>query len=393
MSRTQYSMVNIKDAIKIEKRIINGVNRNVYKLKRSKKEYVKYKNNLYTIDEFIKNNRKKGIKKGGTVNDLNDKEKIEKIRGISVKCCDKKKVQEYIKKMCNNIILLIDIYAENNNEDKLKVYIECLSGKNNYKGKDSAGQINITNESIFYIQTSVNVREGMTLIMNFAMNGCKIILWALAYKPELIENGNLLKDRIFSLTGQRNVEKIYETLKTCSEDCAISCMFFNLLNDGPVSASRMIVWPFHDKLLRSKRGTAFLNDDTNKIEKRDIYPPLSKFEIGYMDLKKTDVYLPWISGYQYWEINKEHYYTKLMIDNNQLFIAGPSGNTDLQFSILKIFKDYDFNLSLLSCIAWMCNTPDHSPCEILLATIPFGLNDWDITIDSFGYIEGLLSKT
>ena len=70
-----------------------------------------------------------------------------------------------------------------------------------------------------------------------------------------------------------------------------------------------------------------------------------------------------------------------------MVVCGPSGNTDLNLSILTLFDNFDINLAIFACIAQMCNTPDHSPCEILLASIPYGLTDWSIEEDSFKYVN------
>ena len=317
------------------------------------------------------------------------KSDINKIRRLSVKCCDDVRVQKYVRRMCGNIYHLISEYTKANKLVLDKVLKEFLSGS----GPESAGQIAINKKSVAYIVTRANVREGMTFIMNFGMRGCKVILWALSEHPTLINNASAFNERFYVLTGQTDITKIYSVVRNCKEKCALPCSFVSLSSNGPVSASRMTAFPFHEETLRTKREPAFLENNANKIKVTDVYPPLSKHERAYMALPKNAMYLPWVSGYQYWVVNENHYYIKLMKENRQLFISGPSGNTDLQFSVFKIFKDYDFNLSLLSCIAWMCNTPDHSPCEIILAAIPFGLKDWDISMNSFKYINRLLEQS
>jgi hypothetical protein len=76
-----------------------------------------------------------------------------------------------------------------------------------------------------------------------------------------------------------------------------------------------------------------------------------------------------------------------MRHNKQMVICGPSGNSDLNLSILRLFDNFDINLGIFMCVVQMCNAPHHSPCEILLAAIPYGLNDWTIEMDSFKYIN------
>ena len=75
-----------------------------------------------------------------------------------------------------------------------------------------------------------------------------------------------------------------------------------------------------------------------------------------------------------------------------MIVCGPSGNTDLNMSILRLFDNFDINLAIFACISHMCSQPHHSPCEILLASIPYGLNDWSIEEDSFKYVNNKLKK-
>ncbi len=76
-----------------------------------------------------------------------------------------------------------------------------------------------------------------------------------------------------------------------------------------------------------------------------------------------------------------------MKQKKQMVVCGPSSNSDLIISMLRLFDNFDINLAIFACISHLCNAPHHSPCEVLLAAIPYGLNDWTIDEDSFKYVN------
>lgn len=57
-------------------------------------------------------------------------------------------------------------------------------------------------------------------------------------------------------------------------------------------------------------------------------------------------------------------------------IAGPSGSTDGCLGIMHLFEGFDVHLATLCCITWLCNRNDHSAWEVLLAALPYGLEDY-----------------
>jgi hypothetical protein len=93
----------------------------------------------------------------------------------------------------------------------------------------------------------------------------------------------------------------------------------------------------------------------------------------------------------YWELNPKNFFTNLGKTYGHDMIAGPSGNTDMALTFFELFHGFDVRLATLACIGWMCPCKDHSPFEILLAAIPFGLN-YDTTEDVVDYVEHLLEE-
>ena len=314
---------------------------------------------------------------------------LEKLRKISKICSVHKKTQEYVRSVCLKIKDLLVNYARDKNINEKKI-LDKYFGHDAAPKNFSSGQV--PTKYINDVIENGNIREQMTLIMNFGMSGCTVILWAIEKKRCLSQATlELLQDRLYNLTGMRDINKINKYIKGCEKDgCILPCKFISLTLDGSVSVSRMTAYPVIDKLREPRIKT----EDKYLVNVQDVYPKLSQYELEYIKINsnyeiKNNI-LPWISGLQYWKVNRDNFYIRLMEKNKQMIVTGPSGNTDLNLSIFRLFDNFDINLAIFACIAHMCSSPDHSPCEILLASIPYGLNDWTIDKDSFKYVNNKL---
>ena len=311
--------------------------------------------------------------------------KLRKLRKLSNKCSANKKVQEYVRDVCFRIRELLIHYAADTKQNVRKV-LEKYLGHTAAPASFSTGQIPVK-----YITKAIdtgNIRERITLIMNFCMSGCSVILWALEKNKYFTQASiDILHKRLYNLTGIHDIAKIVKYMKNCErKGCILPCKFVSLASDGAVSASRMSAYPLNNAL----REPRLKKIDRYFVKVKDVYPKLSKYELEYIKVDCKDEMknnkLQWISGLQYWKVNDNNFYIKLMRHHKQMVVCGPSGNTDLNLSIFRLFDNFDINLAIFACISQMCNTPDHSPCEILLAALPYGLDDWAIDQDSFKYI-------
>ena len=314
-----------------------------------------------------------------------EERELRKLRKLSNKCSANKKVQEYVRDVCFRIRELLIHYAADTKQNVRKV-LEKYLGHTAAPASFSTGQIPVK-----YITKAIdtgNIRERITLIMNFCMSGCSVILWALEKNKYFTQASiNVLHKRLYNLTGIHDIAKIVKYMKNCErKGCILPCKFVSLASDGAVSASRMSAYPLNNAL----REPRLKKIDRYFVKVKDVYPKLSKYELEYIKVDCKDEMknnkLQWISGLQYWEVNESNFYIKLMRQHKQMVVCGPSGNTDLNLSIFRLFDNFDINLAIFACISQMCNTPDHSPCEILLAALPYGLDDWAIDQDSFKYI-------
>lgn len=314
-----------------------------------------------------------------------EERELRKLRKLSNKCSANKKVQEYVRDVCFRIRELLIHYAADTKQNVRKV-LEKYLGHTAAPASFSTGQIPVK-----YITKAIdagNIRERITLIMNFCMSGCSVILWALEKNKYFTQASiNVLHKRLYNLTGIHDIAKIVKYMKNCErKGCILPCKFVSLASDGAVSASRMSAYPLNNAL----REPRLKKIDRYFVKVKDVYPKLSKYELEYIKVDCKDEMknnrLQWISGLQYWKVNESNFYIKLMRQHKQMVVCGPSGNTDLNLSIFRLFDNFDINLAIFACISQMCNTPDHSPCEILLAALPYGLDEWAIDQDSFKYI-------
>jgi hypothetical protein len=311
---------------------------------------------------------------------------LDKLRKLSNNCSANKKTQEYVSEVCFKIRNILIDFAADTNDNETNI-LEKYLGHEAVPKSFSTGQI--PTKYINDVINNGNIREQITLIMNFCMSSSTVILWAVEKNKYFTQESiDMLRKRLYNLTGIKNIININKYIKKCEkEGCILPCKFVSLALDGSVSASRMSIYTINDKL----REPRVKNIDKYFINIKDVYPKLSIRELEYIRVNsnyeiKNNI-LPWISGLQYWKVNENNFYIKLMRHNKQMVICGPSGNSDLNLSILRLFDNFDINLAIFICIAQMCNAPHHSPCEILLAAIPYGLNDWTIEMDSFKYIN------
>lgn len=328
------------------------------------------------------------------------------LRKISKQCTDNQNTQEYVRDVCYKIRALLINYAQSTKKAENKVLEKYMGHHYNNTGSVREGQI-----SPKHIKEAIekgNMRERLTLITNFCMNGCSVILWAVDNKKHnhiTREGIEMIHRRLYNFTGLKDITKINKYIKVIENDSKNNananrsidpCKLFSLALESSVAASRIAPY-FNAQILRNPRAKRLSKYLQNV---KDVYPTLSARELLYIKENARDAgnasdptsaiknnILPWISGLQYWEVNESNLYVKLMRHHKQMVVCGPSGNTDLIISILRLFDNFNIDLAIFACVSQLCNAPHHSPCEILLASLPYGLSDWTIDEDAFKYIK------
>jgi hypothetical protein len=90
-----------------------------------------------------------------------------------------------------------------------------------------------------------------------------------------------------------------------------------------------------------------------------------------------------------WIINPDNLYSRLAKRLKQETISGPSSTTDGILQLAELFTDFDVELTVLACAAFLCGAHHHSAWEVLLAAIPFGL-PYTSDVDAYAYIHRTL---
>jgi len=314
---------------------------------------------------------------------------LRKLRRISKQCADNKKTQEYVRDVCYKIRAMLIDYAHFTNIPKNKV-LEKYLGHHASPKHYNTGQIptRYVNEAI----ENGNMRERLMLIVNFCMSGRSVILWAVKNKK-------------------------HKYIKSCYR-CYRCYRCYHKRTSLP---SRITA--YNVPILRPPLRPPLRRPRVKKVRKyliniKDVYPKISARELLYIREQEQEQgivrgmvrggakyviknnILPWISGLQYWVVNEKNPYIKLMRHYKQMVVSGPSGNTDLILSILRLFDNFNIDLAIFACVSHLCNAPHHSPCEILLAAIPYRegggnsessesheCHDWTIEEDAFKYVK------
>ena len=295
---------------------------------------------------------------------------------IAEKIANLQAVTEYIGMLCQR---LHSIYLE---------YGADTAEMEPETSKHGTGHVQASN--IEEVIRSGNLRERMTLLINIAQ-GKKRYLWRAITEWDLKNKRNKLLNHSVLLT---RIHRMYP-MTGLHDVHAIAQSFPEVLDtprDGAVLLSRLGVW---QDQLRTQRPTA--DQAMHRIPIRRIYPQLSSFEIGFLKKHNPEwneihcEYAPWQTGLMYWIINPNHPYTKLASKHNQEVISGPSRTTDAVLALAELFNEFNLELTVLACAAFLCGAQHHSAWEVLLAAIPFGL-PYDSKVDAYEYIHDQLVK-
>lgn len=332
-------------------------------------------------------------------------EDIKKLRQLGDECIKNVYVRKYVDDVMNDVVFIIRLYAEDHKLDFDEILKERLSRDD----KTSAGQVK--KDDIPDMIRNGNIREKMTGVLhNFFKQSCDIFLWlqvCIENKSEIYEkhlkyiihekNAQKIIQRTRHLSGMQT-QSIYNIVKEQSKDKILSqklpCIFSIFVSETVmISNSPFYTTPV--RIPKNKQSTKH-RYKRYKVKVRDVNPPLSHREISYMGLTNKQLSsnksLPWITGKEYFNVCKNSVYVKLASMFNEISISGPSGHTSFFLQLTSILKRFNVEKSILACLAYMLNSPDHSVHEIIMEGIPYNL-DYDVSqISSIEYTHKLLEK-
>jgi hypothetical protein len=323
---------------------------------------------------------------------------MNKYKSLTIDICDFSHIEQYLRKICVNIYYLLEIYCDVYKiEDREEYIINILHNGNIY----SAGQVRKCD--VKQLPLVGNIREMMTFIYMFGLNGSKIIMSLMldenfyAIVKDYIHERRIL-ERYDRLKKSLGISSKYEIIKFINNDIfvkdykgiefitsagnSLPCLFASLVKYGINSISKNTDFPFN--VPARKKNT---NDTIQQYDNNDIYPKLSEREIAWFEENNVcENMIPWKSGREYYKMNENSYYYTAANVYNQKTLSGFSGTSDLVLDVMSLFNEYEVYISLHSCLLWMCcgNVKDHSIYEILVGIMPYGI-DYTINIDAEEY--------
>lgn len=357
------------------------------------------KNKYLTKSQTNKYSLKK-IYGGNPQHIQNNLDNLIKLREYSKKCAENINVTQYIQ---NTLLLFIDLLKIYHEIDEIKQKYGELT-KSKFKINDY-GFVNV--EDFDKVVTQGNLREQMSMMLILCECFMDIFIVLIKNKNlhiqiEEVNNDsillNLIEKRLINYLGFKDVEQLihfYDACEMCGKDYALIS-----ISESNIPA-RYSGFPM--KQTRKPR----LDNSLYELNSTILYPPLSCMETKFLEdrqhsLNETTTSIdesdcPRIinidklikSGANYYTIDENSSFYKLALVYNHYIVTGPSGTTDILFHVFGIFNNYDMDLFILSCIAYMGNTPDHSIFEILLPTISYGSN-YDSTLNEYEFVDNIL---
>jgi len=329
---------------------------------------------------------------------------------------------KYLKEICNKLIDLTYEYfkyinderkdsEKKSNDDVEKETCENIC-KNLITNPGAVGAFVIDKiDKINHIKGLINFlnfRELINIIVSFLYSSCNIMIWAVA-----TDNHNLNSEFKKNLTKKiKNVsgfdveifnEVLNKKLHFSGDIRKVLCGIVTVANSGSVISARYNEYPFGVKARKHRGVNSFNYADFLKGIGKKIYPPLSERENKIYE--DVDKYIPkdgynkpnitcknespancWSIGYTVWELEENNYYNLIAKLNSQIIVAGPSGGTNDILFVLSMFNNFDLNIGIIASIGWLVSTMNHSTYEILFASIPYGLNDWNPGINAEKYV-------
>lgn len=236
--------------------------------------------------------------------------------------------------------------------------------------EDSAGSVAF--DDVKDVINDGNLRERMTAILTFVERSYDLYAKMMHMKlsndplPDYL-NVNFLVELIERTKDAMalNESVLKERLGLCIGTECTHTRLVLIPKSSPLIASRINGFPMRGSPLRVPREVQM---QEHEVKQTDVYPELSDREKKFMGIQSKDTKnpLPWVTGYNYFEVKADSVYAKLL--NDQQLIAGISGGSDMLMDAFKLFNNFDGVLATLACVAYMGNPPDHSCVEILLST-------------------------
>jgi hypothetical protein len=332
-------------------------------------------------------------------------------------------IEDTLRTYANKLFKLIESYASfiidsspDKKYNKEEIILDHMMPLESQK-IGNCGQIPRSMKNLLYTLKHGNIRELLTLIFNFR-NSCYVIwdilkLYNLDSKKYNYYFGNIIKEKRLNQLIDDIVYKLGVPLDIILQTC------YSWLTEkqeskcfqttDPTSLCSYVFYPVAKQIItvrcikegfqhRKKRED--VNNTKKKIKVKDVVPPLSKLEKEFIlkfqkdiNLENKETYVPWISGADYYDSNKDSFFYQLYNKLNKTLLTGPSGSADFVLNLSTFFgftRNQTIDI-LLGLIVWMCIPGDHNVFEIISIASKFKFIDYkNLTNDEYDYITRLV---
>jgi hypothetical protein len=350
---------------------------------------------------------------GGNILDIqndiqNNLTNLGKLREYSKICADSIIVKNYIKDTLGLFIdLLQNYYKIGTIQEKYKDLTKSEKKINDY------GYVNV--ENFNQILTDGNLREQMSMMLIlcecFMDIFIKLLMNKLNSLPKIknVNNDslllNLIQTKLIGYLGFNDINQLIDYYNKCNNNCIYDYTMISI-SESNVPA-RYSGFPMKPTRIARQETT----NDLYILNSNILHPPLSCYEKLFLSDRQQKIIKNSVSsdlnnnscpninnidqliksGANYYSIDENSSFYKLCLNYNHYMVAGPSGATDILFHVFGIFDNFNIELFIMSCIAYMGNTPDHSIFEILIPTISYG-SEYNSTIDEYVFVDKILQK-
>lgn len=312
-----------------------------------------------------------------------DDKKLKEMIEISVKCSNIQAVQELAKA---NITSFFNLLIKHGiTEDQI------VNDYRSFQNKPDAGLV-LPEKLIGLIKTESekqNIRIICTTLIYLLQ--FYIEIYAFLIKEEALKDTKVIifiKKTLAEYTGL-NENSI--DLNECDINSCFVSELFGLTLSEVLLPTRYTGFPMSP--IRIKR----INPENYVLKFNELTPVLSEYEkehlnkrgwVGDMESETTPYF---VSGAYNSQIDINCYFYKLSKKYNHFILTGPAGSVDMLFHVFGLDNNFNVEIFVLLCIAYLCNCYHHTIYEILIVCRKYGL-EYDSSMDEIEFVNKLLEK-
>jgi len=310
--------------------------------------------------------------------------RLKELLTISVKCSNILVVQNSAKANITSFFNLLIQYGIT--EDQI------VNDYRSFQKKIKENGFVLSNRLIDLIKKEpdkINIRIICTTLMYFLHFYMEI--YAILIKKETLKETKVIMFIKKALTDYTGLNENSIDLSECDiNSCFVSELLGLTLSEISLPA-RYTGFPMSP--IRIKR----LNPEDYVLKFDELTPVLSADEIEYLKNigwdgnmgSETTPYF--VSGAYNSQIDRNSYFYKLSEKYKHFILTGPAGSVDMLFHVFGLDINFNVEIFVLLCIAYLSNCYHHTIYEILIVCRKYGL-EYDSSMDEIEFVNNLLEK-